>query len=272
MLLRLLPHLVPRFIVALSPLRRDTLTDRQRLTLERCIKALTEAALVALFMVFLALMSVVLEYPGSPVNKLLPLGWVRRALMGIAAGASLACVIYSPWGQRTGAHINPAVTLAMGLIRRIRLRTTLFYITAQLTGAILGMSVAELLLGRYLSHPKVDHIATTPGDAGEPWAFVGELSFSFALMTLILVLTSRPKWAPYTGLAVAITVAVFTATAAPLSGMSMNPARTLGAAIFGHDWHSLWIYFVAPPAGMLLAATLYARLRRSRRVRHLPGV
>jgi aquaporin Z len=238
----------------------------------RCHKALTEAALVACFMVFLALMSVLLEYPGSALHQLLPWPWVRRALMGLCAGSSLACVIYSPWGQRTGAHINPAVTLAMALIRRIRLRTTLLYVTAQLMGAMGGMAIAELLLGRYLAHPQVDHIATAPGDAGLSWAFVGELSFSFALMTLILVLSSRPRWAPYTGLAVAITVAVFTATAAPLSGMSMNPARTLGSAIFSQDWHDLWIYFVAPPLGMLTAAGAYVRLRKLRRVRHLPGI
>lgn len=246
-------------------------TDGKKVARERLTKALTEAALVALFMVFLSLMSVLLEYPGSALHRLLPWPLLRRIIMGVAAGSSLACVIYSPWGQRTGAHINPAVTLAMALIRRIRLRTTLLYITAQLLGAVAGMCVAELWLGTFLAHPQVDHIATTPGDAGLPLAFVGELSFSFALMTLILVLTSRPRWAPYTGLAVAVTVAVFTAVAAPLSGMSMNPARTLGAALFGHDWHSLWIYFVAPPLGMLTAALLFVRLRRLRRVRHLPG-
>lgn len=264
MLLSFLRRHAIKFIPHMSPEGRQAVH-------ERLIKALTEAALVALFMVFLSLMSVLLEYPGSALHRALPWPLLRRALMGMAAGTSLACVIYSPWGQRTGAHINPAVTLAMALIRRIRLRTTLLYITAQLFGAVAGMCVAELWLGTFLAHPQVDHIATTPGDAGLPVAFMGELSFSFVLMTLILVLTSRPRWAPYTGLAVAMTVAVFTAVAAPLSGMSMNPARTLGSALFGQDWHSLWIYFVAPPAGMLISALLFVRLRRLRRVRHLPG-
>jgi len=262
--------MLPRVLIALFAAPPDPQDDPHSTWL-RCHKALTEAALVACFMVFLALMSVLLEYPGSALHHLVPWPWARRALMGLCAGASLACVIYSPWGQRTGAHINPAVTLAMALIRRIRLRTTLWYIGAQLLGAMGGMAVAELLLGPYLAHPQVDHIATAPGSAGLSWAFVGELSFSFALMTLILVLSSRPRWAPYTGLAVAITVAVFTAAAAPLSGMSMNPARTLGPAIFSREWHDTWIYFVAPPLGMLLAAGAYVRLRKLRRVRHLPG-
>lgn len=261
--------MIPRFLISMS--KNDDLTQDQQVVLHRWQKACTEAALVAIFMVFLSLMSVILEYPGSWLHAMLPWPVVRRCIMGAAAGASLACVIYSPWGQRTGAHINPAVTLAMALIRRIRLRTTLMYITAQLIGAMGGMAVAEMLLGQYLSHPQVDHIATAPGNAGLPSAFAGELTFSFALMTLILVLSSRPRWAPYTGMAVAVTVAVFTAAAAPLSGMSMNPARTLGSAIFSHEWHSLWIYFVAPPIGMLMAAGLFVRFRKLRHVRHLPG-
>ena len=259
--------MLTRILIKLSS---DTLTAnaQDRMTL-RWQNAWLEAVGVAIFMLYLSAVSVLLEYPGSWVHAALPWPMVRRAMMGIAAGLSLMGLGYSPWGQRTGAHINPAVTLAMRLIGRISSRTTALYIVAQLVGALAGMAAAEGLLGRYLAHPQVDHIITAPGDAGSPLAFVAEAAFSFVLMTLILAFSSRPRWAPYTGLCVGISVAVFIFAAAPLSGMSMNPARTLGAAWAGADWHSTWIYLVAPPFGMLAAAALFLRLRRLRRPRPL---
>lgn len=245
-------------------------TPNQTSMTERLHKAWVEAALVALFLIYLSVMAVVLEYPGSWVHVQLPWPALRRTIMGVCAGLSLAGIIYSPWGQRTGAHINPAVTLAMALIRRIGLRTTAMYMAAQTVGAVVGMAVAELLLGGYLSHPQVDHIMTAPGDSGWSSAFASELGFSFALMTLILALSSRPRWAPYTGVAVALTMTVFIAVAAPVSGMSLNPVRTLGPALFKGENDHIWLYLVAPPLGMGLAAASFIRLRRRGAVRHLP--
>ena len=84
---------------------------------------------------------------------------------------------------------------------------------------------------------------------------------SFLLMSVILRVSNHRRFARYTGLCAGIMVALFITVEAPLSGMSMNPARTLGSALFARDWTALWLYFLAPPAGMLAAAELYLRQR-----------
>jgi aquaporin Z len=95
-------------------------------------------------------------------------------------------------------------------------------------------------------------------------AFVAEAVISFVLMTVVLMATNHRKLARYTGLFAGILVATFITFEAPLSGMSMNPARTVGSAFWAGDWTALWIYFTAPPLGMLLAAELYLRRRGPR--------
>src|SRR5262249_53439320 len=84
---------------------------------------------------------------------------------------------------------------------------------------------------------------------------------SFILMMVVLVISNMRKLAPFTGLFAGACIAAFITFEAPISGMSMNPARSFGSAFLPHLWDSLWIYFVAPPAGMLLAAALYVRLK-----------
>jgi aquaporin Z len=79
-------------------------------------------------------------------------------------------------------------------------------------------------------------------------------------MTVVLAVSNRPAIARFTGLAAGALVATYIAIEAPVSGMSMNPARTLGSAVFAEVWTAIWIYFVAPPLGMLAAAELYRRV------------
>ncbi|HEX4232248.1 MAG TPA: aquaporin [Bryobacteraceae bacterium] len=96
-------------------------------------------------------------------------------------------------------------------------------------------------------------------------AFVAELAISFILMSAILFASNHEVLAPYTHYFAAILVAVYIAFESPLSGMSTNPARTFGPALYASYWHALWIYFIAPPLGMLAAAEvlLLARERKS---------
>ena len=95
-------------------------------------------------------------------------------------------------------------------------------------------------------------------------AFGAEVLITFVLMWVILVVSNDPRRAHLTGLCAGGLVALYIALEAPLSGMSMNPARSLASAVFARDWTALWIYFTAPPLGMLAAAELYLR-RRGRR-------
>ena len=114
-------------------------------------------------------------------------------------------------------------------------------------------------VGAALGHPAVNFVATQPGANGPLAAFAAETLLTFVLMSVILHASNRMSIARYTGVFCACLVATYISLEAPLSGMSLNPARTFGSAVAAQLWHSLWIYFTAPPLGMLLAAEAYLR-------------
>jgi aquaporin Z len=140
----------------------------------------------------------------------------------------------------------------------------LFYVLAQFAGATAGVFASSLLLNRWISHPAVNYAVTVPGAAGTAIAFGAELLISFLLMTVILFVSNGNALPAFTGVIAGILVAIYITLESPLSGMSMNPARTLGSAALSHSWTAWWIYFTAPPIGMLAAGELYLRLRGAR--------
>ena len=220
-----------------------------------------EGALLGLFMMSACAFTVLLEHPGSPARAALPDALVRRALMGVAMGATAIAIIYSPWGQRSGAHINPATTLTFLRLGKVRAADAFFYAVAQFAGALAGCLVAGTVLSGLVRHPSVNFAATLPGPRGIARAFLAEVVIAFVLMTVVLAISNDPRTNRFTGLAAGACVALFITFEAPISGMSMNPARTFGSAAAAMRWEHLWIYFVAPPLGMLAAAEV--RLRRS---------
>ena len=220
-----------------------------------------EAALLGLFMISACGFTVLLEHPRSPAHLALPAPTLRRALMGLAMGATAIVLIYSPWGMRSGAHFNPATTLTFLRLRRVPRRDAIAYVAAQFAGGALGVLAASLALGELIADPATRFAATFPGPAGTSAAFAAELVITFVLMTVILHVSNHPTRAHLTGLCAGALVALYITVEAPLSGMSMNPARTLASALFARDWTALWLYFTAPPLGMLLAAELYVRRR-----------
>ena len=115
--------------------------------------------------------------------------------------------------------------------------------------------------GMALSHPAVNYVATLPGSRGVGVAFLAEFVIAFILMRVVLRVSNTPHLARFTGLFAGALVATYITFEAPLSGMSMNPARTFGSAFAGHLWTGLWIYFIAPVVAMQLAASLYLRGR-----------
>jgi aquaporin Z len=181
--------------------------------------------------------------------------------MGLAMGATGACIVYSPWGKQSGAHFNPAVTLTFWRLGRVGGWDALFYVVGQFLGAIAGAVVAALVAGMWLSHDSVRYAVTTPGAAGVLVAWGTEFGLAFGLMTTVLVASNTPKLARYTGLFTAALVAAYIPAAAAWSGMSMNPARSFASAAVSQIWTGLWIYFTAPPLAMLVAAECYVRLR-----------
>jgi aquaporin Z len=222
---------------------------------------LAEAAALALFMIAASLFTTLLEHYESPIMTLIPDPFVRRALMGAAMGLTAAAIIYSPLGARSGAHMNPSVTLAFVRLGKVARLDASIYVVAQFAGAIAGMIAAHGLLGEVLAEPAVEFVATRPGTAGELAAVAGELAISFVMMSVLLRVAAHPRTMRWTGAAAAMLVMLNITFEAPLSGMSMNPARSFGPAFLSGRFDGLWIYFVVPPIGMLLAAEWFLRRR-----------
>jgi aquaporin Z len=211
---------------------------------------------LGMFMVSACLFCALIEHPSSPVRARIENAFVRRLLMGVAMGVTAIGIIYSPWGMRSGAHINPAVTLTFLRLGRIGAKDALFYVIAQTIGGALGVVVSAAILRRAIAHPAVDYVVTVPGGKRRV-AFVAELAISFVLMFVVLSVSANERAARFTGAIAGALVAMYIAVEAPYSGMSMNPARTIASAIVARKWRGFWIYMVAPPAAMLLAAEAY---------------
>jgi aquaporin Z len=227
---------------------------------------LMEAAGLGIFMISAGLFGTILEYPGSPVRQAIADPFLRRTLMGIAMGLTAIGIIYSPWGQQSGGHLNPSITLTFFRLGKVESWDTLFYVVAQFVGGVAGVLLVALALGHSFADPPVHYVTTTPGPGGPAIAFLAEVAISFVLMLVVLVTTNIRALGRYTGLFAGALVATYITLVAPLSGMSMNPARTFGSALPAQLWTSLWIYFTAPLLGMLLASEVYLRVRGVHRV------
>jgi aquaporin Z len=227
----------------------------------------SEALCLALFMVSAAGVTTLLRHPLSPLS-----GWdapplVQRLPMGVAMGLTLIGIVYSPFGKRSGAHMNPALTLTFLRLGKISAADAAAYVVAQFAGGTIGILAATWFFAGLPADPAVNFVATVPGPQGAAVAFVAEAVISFGMMLLVLTVSNASRLMRWTGACAGLLVAAYITIEAPLSGMSMNPARTLGPAFLAHTVQSLWIYFTAPPLGMLLAAEAYVRRFGSERVR-----
>jgi aquaporin Z len=218
---------------------------------------LMEAAELAIFMVSASLFAILLYHPSSPALRAIPSEFVRRVLIGSAMGLTLIALVYSPWGKRSGAHMNPAFTLTFWRLGKVAPWDAVLYSLAQFTGAFGGVCLVAMVASPFLAHPSVNYAVTVPGRGGAWEAFVAETGISFVLILVVLILTNHSSWGRFTGLIAGACVALFIVFESPLSGMSMNPARTFASALLSGLWQSLWVYFTAPPLGMLLAAQAF---------------
>ena len=225
-----------------------------------------EAAELGLFMFSACAFTVLLFHPASPLAQAIHDGVWRRLLMGAAMGATAIAIVFSPLGQRSGAHFNPAVTWTFFRLGKIAAGDAVFYTLFQFAGGIAGVLLASLTLHRLVAHQAVNYAVTLPGSSGPGVAFGAEILISFILMSVVLTVSNTKRLARWTGIFAGALVATYITLEAPISGMSMNPARSLSSAVGAQIWMSLWIYFVAPPLGMLLAAEVYQRLHRGRAI------
>ena len=231
-----------------------------------------EATLLGLFMVSACGFTVLLEHPASPVRQAITSDFGRRLLIGLAMGTTAITLIYSGWGQRSGAHFNPAATLTFYRLGKVARKDALGYVVAQFIGGAIGVMLSGAVLGGLIAHERVRYAVTLPGAYGAtlPWAgrgvaWLAEFAISFGLMSTILRV-SNSRLSRYTGLFAGALVATYITFEAPISGMSMNPARTLASALGAHNWTALWVYFTAPPLGMLAAAEVYLRILGRHRI------
>ena len=196
----------------------------------------------------------VLIGPGAVMVDAYSNGGLGVTGIALAFGFVVCAMIYG-LGHLSGAHINPAVTIAFWSRGRLPARELLPYIGAQCTGAILASGVLRYVLG------PVGSLGATLPNVGTERSFLIELLFSFVLMLVIMaVATDSRAVGPMAGVAVGLTVG-FCAMLGPMTGSSMNPARSLGPAVAGGGWSAHWVYWVAPILGTVLAAAVYERLR-----------
>ncbi|MEX2272098.1 MAG: aquaporin [Vicinamibacterales bacterium] len=183
---------------------------------------------------------------------------LRRFITGLLFAGGATFVVYSPLGQRSGGHINPAVTLAFWRLGKFPGRDVLPYIVAQLTGAVAGVALAALVWGDIAR--SVQLALTAPGE-GWTWmgALAAETAATFALVFLIFVCVNKPALAARTGIIAGTLVVALVTIEAPISGTSVNPARSLAPALLVPALRDQWIYIAGPVAGALLAAAAYRR-------------
>jgi len=218
-----------------------------------------EAAALGTFMLSATVFTVLLEHPASPVHQPLSSAFIRRALTGIAMGLTAIGLIYSPAGRRSGLHMNPAVTLTFLRVGKMRPVDAFGYIAGQFTGATTVMAALAWTAGSWVAAPAVNFVQTLPGPAGTGVAFGAEAAISMGMMLVVLTVSGSARWAGFTGMCAGALVALYITFEAPLSGMSMNPARSSGPAVVAGMMGPLWIYCTAPVAGMLVAAELHVR-------------
>nr|WP_255550835.1 aquaporin [Granulicella sp. dw_53] len=225
---------------------------------------LMEAVELCVLMVSICLSGTLIYSDVLPLSTLSDLG--KALLMGTAVGGTTVLIIRSPFGRRTGAHFNPALTLTYFFLGRIHPLDTIFYILSQFVGAMVGVFTAHEVLGVHLSAPPVSYVITIPGRYGNAVAFLAEFILSGVLMWLILFTTNRVHLINSTPFFVALITVFYYGFCSSLSGFSVNPARSFSSAFFASAWEGIWIYFLAPSSGMLTAALIYVRVKGKRQI------
>jgi aquaporin Z len=203
--------------------------------------------------------------PSSPVASHIPSHSWRLLITGLLFAGTGSLVAISPLGRRSGAHLNPAVTLAFWLRGNVHPHDLLGYTASQVGGGVLGTVVVGAVWGH--TARVLEFGATVPGQGldGIQTAAV-EALMTAALILAILMMTSQPSSARWTPLVVWLVVAALVWQGAPYSGTSLNPARSFGPALFGHQLGIYWVYVLGPLGGAMFAAALHQVLPGDRPV------
>ena len=197
----------------------------------------------------------VLIGPGAAMVNAYSNGAVSHVGVALAFAFVITAMIYAV-GHLSGAHLNPAVTLGFWSAGRFPIRQVVPYAVAQCFGAVFASATLRAILG------PIGAMGATLPKVPIPAAFAIEWLLSFALMFVIMAVATDERVANgFAAIAVGLTVGFCAMMGGPLTGASMNPARSLGPAVVGSQWHAHWVYGLAPITGMVVAARAYEYLR-----------
>ena len=218
-----------------------------------------EAVELAVLMISICVTGALVYSRASPLRRFSLSMSESALLMGVIVAITTFLIIRSPYGRRTGAHLNPAITVAYLWLGRIHRWDALNYLVAQFAGALAGVLLAYEMLGSRLSAPPVQYVVTLPGMYGRGVAFVAEFLLAALVMVVVLFATNHRRLAQFSPYLVALITVFGYVLGASISGFSVNPARSFSSALFARIWEGVWIYFAAPCLGMLTAAVIYVR-------------
>lgn len=198
----------------------------------------------------------------SPVPGAIHSASWRLLITGTLFASTGALVTVSPLGRRSGAHLNPAVSLAFWLHGHLHRRDLAGYVVSQFAGGLVGAGIVWELWWPWSR--SVHGGLTNPGNGVGAWGATGiEAAMTALLVLVIFTFVSSGSTARWTPLAVLVVIAVLVWQEAPYTGTSLNPARSFGPAVITGDWHDYWVYVVGPLAGGLAAAALWVAVPRT---------
>jgi aquaporin Z len=180
-------------------------------------------------------------------------------IAALAFGLALLAGLYA-FGEVSGGHFNPAVSLAMFLDRRMSGEDLIGYWVSQFLGGIL----AALILLLATSQDDVAATATVPGPDGSGTAFLLELVLTAVFILVILQASVSGRFGSSALVAIPLTLAAVHLAAVPFSGSSVNPARTFGPDLIGNEWEGIWLYFIGPLLGAVVAWVVHRTVVKER--------
>ena len=235
-------------------------TRQRRAGLTRA-HAADEFALTTVLLFLVVTVGRWLRDPGS-ILYIPDLG-VAFTVIGVLSGSIVTGLMFTPPGRRSGAHMNPAVTVALWRMDVFPGRRVAPYVVAQLAGSVAGTGLARLLWGRAVSLPPVEYAAIRSSATWQPASvFMAEAGCMLILVLIVGFLLAHPGYARLLPYGIGLSVALVIAFLGPRSGGSINPARQFGPAALAGQTTDLLIYLVAPILGALLGVSIHHRLVR----------
>ena len=204
---------------------------------------------------FIGTFALVFFGTGAIVVNDLSNGAIGHLGIAIAFGLVVMIMIFA-FGSLSGAHLNPAVSIAFSITDIFSLKSLVPYILAQLTGALLASALLHIL---FYEHQTLG--MTVPSGSYEQ-SFILESILTYFLMLVILMVSQSKDISKFSAIAIGGTVLLEALFAGPICGASMNPARSIAPALFAGDFQALWIYIAAPILGAILASGTWVYLKK----------